>query len=60
VALDSDQARPARRSLPWDIVDELTKRNVKISLGGSIHDPTGQLGRLPFNVPAMVRNWIPT
>jgi DNA invertase Pin-like site-specific DNA recombinase len=30
------------RSLPdaRDILDELTKRNVKLSLGGSIHDPT--------------------
>jgi hypothetical protein len=33
-----------------DILDELTKRNVKLSLGGSIHDPTDPVGRLLFNV----------
>ena len=34
------------RSLPdaRDILDELTKRNVKLSLGGSIHDPTDLVG----------------
>jgi DNA invertase Pin-like site-specific DNA recombinase len=44
------------RSLPdaRDILDELTKRNVKPSLGGSIHDPTDPVGRLLFNVLAMV------
>jgi DNA invertase Pin-like site-specific DNA recombinase len=44
------------RSLPdaRDIPDELTKRNVKLSLGGSIHDPTDPVGRLLFNVLAMV------
>ena len=44
------------RSLPdaRDILDELTQRNVKLSLGGSIHDPTDPVGRLLFNVLAMV------
>src|SRR6187549_963697 len=44
------------RSLPdaRDILDELTKRNVKLSLGGSIHDQTDPVGRLLFNVLAMV------
>jgi DNA invertase Pin-like site-specific DNA recombinase len=44
------------RSLPdaRDILDELTKRNVKLSLGGSIHDPTDPVGRLLFTVLAMV------
>jgi DNA invertase Pin-like site-specific DNA recombinase len=44
------------RSLPdaRDILDELTKRNVRLSLGGSIHDPTDPVGRLLFNVLAMV------
>jgi DNA invertase Pin-like site-specific DNA recombinase len=44
------------RSLPdaRDILDELTWRNVKLSLGGSIHDPTDPVGRLLFNVLAMV------
>jgi DNA invertase Pin-like site-specific DNA recombinase len=37
-----------------DILDELTKRNVKLSLGGSIHDPIDPVGRLLFNVLAMV------
>jgi DNA invertase Pin-like site-specific DNA recombinase len=44
------------RSLPdaRDILDELTRRNVKLSLGGSIHDPTDPVGRLLFNVLAIV------
>jgi len=44
------------RSLPdaRDILDELTKRNVKFSLGGSIHDSADPVGRLLFNVLAMV------
>jgi DNA invertase Pin-like site-specific DNA recombinase len=35
------------RSLPdaRDILDELTKRYVKLSLGGSIHDPTAAIQR---------------
>jgi DNA invertase Pin-like site-specific DNA recombinase len=43
------------RSLPdaRDILDELTRRNVRLSLGGSIHDPTDPVGRL-FNLLAMV------
>jgi len=44
------------RSLPdaRDIVQELTTREVKLSLGGSIHDPNDPVGRLLFNVLAMV------
>ncbi|HEY6423563.1 MAG TPA: recombinase family protein [Pseudonocardiaceae bacterium] len=44
------------RSLPdaRDIVAELTTREVKLSLGGSVHDPTDPVGRLLFNVLAMV------
>jgi DNA invertase Pin-like site-specific DNA recombinase len=44
------------RSVPdaRDIVDELTSRQVKLNLGGSIHDPTDPVGRLLFNVLAMV------
>jgi DNA invertase Pin-like site-specific DNA recombinase len=44
------------RSLPdaRDILDELTRRNVKLSLGGSIHDPTDPVVQLLFNVLAMV------
>jgi DNA invertase Pin-like site-specific DNA recombinase len=44
------------RSLPdaRDIVAELTTRDVALSLGGSAHDPTDPVGRLLFNVLAMV------
>ncbi|MGH2970137.1 MAG: recombinase family protein [Solirubrobacteraceae bacterium] len=44
------------RSLPdaRDIVDDLTRREVKLNLGGSVHDPTDPVGRLLFNVLAMV------
>ncbi len=44
------------RSLPdaRAILDDLTKREVKLSLGGSVHDPTDPVGRLLFNVLAMV------
>jgi DNA invertase Pin-like site-specific DNA recombinase len=44
------------RSLPdaRDIVAELTAREVKLSLGGSVHDPTDPVGRLLFKVLAMV------
>ena len=37
-----------------DILDELTRRQVKLNLGGSVHDPTDPVGRLLFNVLAMV------
>jgi DNA invertase Pin-like site-specific DNA recombinase len=44
------------RSLPdaRDIADELTARQVKLNLGGSVHNPTDPVGRLLFNVLAMV------
>ena len=44
------------RSLPdaRDILDELTRRSVRLSLGGSLHDPTDPVGRSLFNVLAMV------
>ena len=44
------------RSLPdaRNIVDELTRRHVKLNLGGSVHDPDDPVGRLLFNVLAMV------
>jgi DNA invertase Pin-like site-specific DNA recombinase len=44
------------RSLPdaRDIADELTARQVKLNLGGSIHDPTDPVGRLLFNMLAMI------
>ncbi|TFD26249.1 recombinase family protein [Cryobacterium cryoconiti] len=37
-----------------DIVDELTARGVKLSIGGSVHDPNDPVGRLLINVLAMV------
>ncbi len=44
------------RSLPdaRAILEDLTHRHVKLSLGGSVHDPTDPVGRLLFNVLAMV------
>ena len=36
------------------IADELTTRQVRLSLGGSVYDPTDAVGRLLFNVLAMV------
>jgi len=34
--------------------DELTARRVRLSLGGAVYDPTDPVGRLLFNVLAMV------
>ena len=44
------------RSLPdaRGIADELTARQVSLNLGGSAYDPTDAVGRLLFNVLAMV------
>ena len=44
------------RSLPdaRDILEELTRGGVRLSMGGSVHDPTDPVGRLLFNVLAMV------
>ena len=44
------------RSLPdaRAIADELTVRQVSLSIGGSVYDPNDALGRLLFNVLAMV------
>ena len=44
------------RSLPdaRQIIDDLTQRQVKLSLGGAVHDPTDPIGRLLFNVLTMV------
>ena len=44
------------RSLPdaREILSDLTRREVKLSLGGAVHDPTDPVGRLLFNVLAMV------
>ncbi len=37
-----------------DIVNELTRRGVKLNLGGSVHDPKDPVGRLLFNILAVV------
>jgi DNA invertase Pin-like site-specific DNA recombinase len=37
-----------------DIADELADKGVKLDLGGSVHDPTDPIGRLLFNVLALV------
>ena len=44
------------RSLPdaRAIADELTARQVRLNLGGSVYDPIDAVGRLLFNVLAMV------
>lgn len=42
------------RSLPdaRDIVEELTAAEVKLNIGGSVHNPNDPIGRLLFNVLA--------
>jgi DNA invertase Pin-like site-specific DNA recombinase len=44
------------RSLPdaRDIVEELTATGVMLNIGGSVHDPNDPIGRLLFNVLAMI------
>jgi DNA invertase Pin-like site-specific DNA recombinase len=44
------------RSLPdaRDILAELTDRGVRLSIAGAVHDPADPVGRLLFNVLAMV------
>lgn len=37
-----------------DIADELSAKGIRLNLGGSVHDPTDPIGRLLFNVLAMV------
>lgn len=36
------------------IADELTAREIKLSIGGSVHDPIDPVGRLLFNALAMI------
>jgi DNA invertase Pin-like site-specific DNA recombinase len=44
------------RSLPdaREILEDLTRREGRLSIGGSVHDPSDPVGRLGFNVLAMV------
>jgi len=37
-----------------DIADELTRKEVKLSIGGSVHDLTDPFGKLLFNALAMI------
>jgi DNA invertase Pin-like site-specific DNA recombinase len=37
-----------------DIVEDLTAAGVKLKIGGAVHDPTDPVGRLLFNVLAMI------
>lgn len=37
-----------------EIADDLASREVKLSIGGSVHDPTDPMGKLLFNVLAMI------
>lgn len=37
-----------------DIAEELTRRQVRLSIGGAVYDPTDPVGRLLFNVLGMV------
>ena len=45
-----------KRSLPdaRAIADEFTARRVRLRLGGTVYDPTDPVGRLLFNMLAMV------
>lgn len=52
-SLTGPVALPAAAGHP-DIVEELTGRGVRLQLGASVHDPTDPVGRLLFNVLAMV------
>jgi DNA invertase Pin-like site-specific DNA recombinase len=50
------------RSVPdaRDIISELTDRGVRLQIAGFGHDPTDPVGRLLFNVLAMVAESRPT
>ncbi len=37
-----------------DIADDLASREIRRSIGGSVHDPTDPMGKLLFNVLAMI------
>ncbi len=49
------------RSLPdaRAIIDDFTRRDVKLSFGGVVHDPSDPVGRPLFNVLAMVAEFEP-
>lgn len=37
-----------------NVIDELSAAGVRLSIGGSVHDPTDPVGQLLFNVLSMV------
>ncbi|MCX6500249.1 MAG: recombinase family protein [Arthrobacter sp.] len=37
-----------------EIADDLANRGIKLSIGGSVHDPADPMGKLLFNVLAMI------
>ena len=37
-----------------EIADNLANRGIKLSIGGSVHDPVNPMGKLLFNVLAMI------
>jgi DNA invertase Pin-like site-specific DNA recombinase len=37
-----------------EIADDLANRGIKLSIGGSVHDPVDPMGKLLFNVLAMI------
>ncbi|QHK18993.1 recombinase family protein [Pseudarthrobacter psychrotolerans] len=37
-----------------EIADDLASREIKLRIGGSVHDPTDPMGKLLFNVLAMI------
>lgn len=45
-------ARDARDA--HEIADDPAKREIKLSIGGSVHDPTDPMGKLLFNILAMI------
>jgi DNA invertase Pin-like site-specific DNA recombinase len=48
----SSTGSPDHCRMPVEILDDLTKR--ELCLGGSVHDPIDPVGRLLFNVLAVV------
>ncbi|PYI67810.1 recombinase [Arthrobacter livingstonensis] len=48
-----DRLAPSVREA-HQIADDLANREIKLSIGGSVHDPTGPMGKLLSNVLAMI------
>lgn len=42
------------RLSPMAIADQLTHREVKLNIGGSVYDPTDPIGKLLFTVLSMI------